>query len=144
MSGEFAAIAISSPSADHEAHVEYDRRRMTKESLLERAIATCVETAGAVRLLTATLHVVGDAPQVADDEQRQIVSLLAALLRRDADASRVICQPLRGLLQQGSPAVCAAGQRWQSRRNRRGSRSPEFAARAARLAAAARFVGGGL
>ncbi len=89
---------IPSPSADHEALVEYDRRRMTKESLLERAIATSVEMAGALRLLTATLHVVGDAPQVTDDEQRQIVSLLAALLRRDADASRALCQPLRGHL----------------------------------------------
>lgn len=89
---------IPSPSSDHEALVEYDRRRMTRESLLERAIATSVEMAGAVRLLAATLHVVGNAAPEDDDEQRQIVTLLAALLRRDAAASRLHCQPLRGLL----------------------------------------------
>jgi hypothetical protein len=89
---------IPPPSADHDALVEYDRRRMTKESLQERAIATSVEVAGAIRLLAATLHVVGDAPQVADEEQRQIISLLAALLRRDPAAARTLCPPLRGLL----------------------------------------------
>lgn len=89
---------IPTPSADHDALVEYDRRRMTKESLLERAIVTSVEMAGAVRLLAATLHVVGDAPQVADEEQRQIISLLAALLRRDPEAARSLCPPLRALL----------------------------------------------
>jgi hypothetical protein len=89
---------ISPASADHDALVEYDRRRMTKESLQERAIATSVEVAGAVRLLAATLHVVGDAPQLADDEQRQIISVLAALLRRDPAAARALCPPLRSLL----------------------------------------------
>jgi hypothetical protein len=37
---------IPTPSTDHDAMVEYDRRRMTKESLLERAIATSVEMGG--------------------------------------------------------------------------------------------------
>src|SRR5207248_491876 len=89
---------IPSPSADHDALVEYDRRRMTKESLLERAIATSVEMAGAARLLAATLAVIGDAPPAADDEQRQIVSLLAALLKRDRAAAGSLCPLLRTLL----------------------------------------------
>jgi hypothetical protein len=89
---------IPTPSADHDALLEYDRRRMTKESLLERTIATSVEVAGAVRLLAATLHVVGEAPQVADEEQRQIISLLAALLRRDPASARSLCPSLGNLL----------------------------------------------
>jgi hypothetical protein len=89
---------ISTPSADHDALVEYDRRRMTKESLLERAIATTVEMAGAARLLAATLAVSDEPPTVADDEQRQIVSILAGLLRRDVPAIRARCPLLRILL----------------------------------------------
>jgi hypothetical protein len=91
---------IPAPSADHDALIEYDRRRMTKESLLERAIVTSVEMAGAARLLAASLSVVGDAPPAADDEQGQIVSMLAGLLRRDAAAVRELCPVMRLLLAQ--------------------------------------------
>src|SRR6185295_15135084 len=53
---------VPAPSSDHDSLVEYDRRRMTKESLLERAIATSVEMAGAARLLAAALGAIGDLP----------------------------------------------------------------------------------
>ena len=71
---------------------------MTKESLLERAIATSVEMAGAARLLAATLAVVGRSPPAADDEQRQIVAIMAALLRSNAPLAASLCPALRNLL----------------------------------------------
>jgi hypothetical protein len=89
---------ISLPSADHDSLVEYDRRRMTKESLLERGIATSVDMASASRLLAASLMLVGDPPPAADDEQRQVVALLAALLKRDATAAAALCPALRSTL----------------------------------------------
>jgi hypothetical protein len=44
---------IRPSSGSHESNVEYDRRRMIKESLLEQIITTAVETADAARLLRA-------------------------------------------------------------------------------------------
>src|SRR5207248_4789265 len=89
---------IPLPSSDHDSMVEYDRRRMTKESLLERAIATSVDMAGAARLLAATLTCLDEPPTTAGEEQRQIVSLLCALLKRDRQAAASLCPALRTLL----------------------------------------------
>ena len=41
------------PTGTHESLVEYDRLRTTKESLVQKIITTCVETADAARLLAA-------------------------------------------------------------------------------------------
>ncbi len=91
---------IPTPSADHDSMVEYDRRRMTKESLLERVIATCVETAGTERHLTAALSVVADLPPAAEGRpDRPLVALLAALLRRDVAAAQEACPLVRTLLE---------------------------------------------
>src|SRR5690606_24199050 len=49
------AHRIPTPSGDHDSMVDYDRRRVLKESLLERIIATSVETADAMRLLLAAV-----------------------------------------------------------------------------------------
>lgn len=88
---------ITSPAADHDSMVEYDRRRMTKESLLERIIATSVETADASRMLDAALSAV-DAPSslVAFDptkerspqerEHELTAAVFSSLLRRDVAA----------------------------------------------------------
>ena len=90
---------IPTPASDHDAMVEYDRRRMTKESLLERVIATAVETAGAERHLAAALSVVADQPASApDDQDRHLVTLLSALLRRDVAAAKDVCPQVRTLL----------------------------------------------
>jgi hypothetical protein len=89
---------IAPPSADHDSLVEYDRRRMMKESLLERAIAASVEMAGAARLLAAALAVLGDQTPATDDEQGRIVAILAALMRRDSDTARSLCRELQALL----------------------------------------------
>jgi hypothetical protein len=91
---------IPVPSADHDALVEYDRRRMTKESLLERCIVTSVEMAGASRLLAATLDVMEAGPAVGDPEQGQIVALLSTLLQRDRERARALCSDLRTHLAQ--------------------------------------------
>jgi hypothetical protein len=88
---------IPGPSGDHDGNVEYDRRRMTKESLLERIIATSVETADATRLLQAAVATLDTTPRgesvpaVDDDEQRRTVSVFAALLRQDASAAKEAC-----------------------------------------------------
>jgi hypothetical protein len=81
---------IPAPAANHDAHVEYDRRRMTKESLLERVIATSVETADAARLLQAAVTVLIESPPPGEpgDELRQTITVFAALLRQDATAAR--------------------------------------------------------
>src|SRR5439155_23606394 len=89
---------IPAPSADHDALVEYDRRRMTKESLLERAIATSVDMSGAARLLAGTLSCLGEPPATTGEEQRQIVSLICALLQRDRQTAASLCPALRTLL----------------------------------------------
>jgi hypothetical protein len=44
---------IQQPSGSHESMIEFDRRRMIKESLLEQMIYTCVQTADAGRMLLA-------------------------------------------------------------------------------------------
>lgn len=81
-------FAIPLPSGDHDSMIEYDRRRMTKESLLERIVSTTVETADASRLLSAARIAVcpGDStlqsPEL-DEEARCTVRLFSALLSRD-------------------------------------------------------------
>jgi hypothetical protein len=50
-----AAFKIAKSGSNHDAMSLYDRQRLVKESLLERIIATAVETADARRLLLANL-----------------------------------------------------------------------------------------
>ncbi|MEQ8790997.1 MAG: hypothetical protein RIC55_32345 [Pirellulaceae bacterium] len=85
---------IPAPSADHDSLVEYDRRRALKESLLERIIVTCVETADTQRLLLAVGAKV-DAAGVRiqneaelEPDQASAVVVLASVLRRDAESVR--------------------------------------------------------
>ncbi len=52
---EVAAFRIPRSSTEQDAMSRYDRQRLVKESLLERIIATAVETADARRLLLANL-----------------------------------------------------------------------------------------
>jgi hypothetical protein len=82
--------------ADHDSLVEYDRNRLFKESLLERAIATCVATENAVRMLLAVVQAVNhlidetpldQAPVLAGDtsaDQSILVTVFAAVLLRDS------------------------------------------------------------
>lgn len=52
---EVVGFSIAKCSSDQDAMARYDRQRLVKESLLERIIATAVETADARRLLLANL-----------------------------------------------------------------------------------------
>src|SRR5262245_31101087 len=89
---------IPAPSAEHDSLVEYDRRRMTKESLLERTISTSVDMAGAARLLAATLACLGEPPTTAGEEQRHVIELFAALLKHDRQGAATLCPGLGALL----------------------------------------------
>jgi hypothetical protein len=44
---------VPPPTGSHDSNVEFDRRRMIKDSLLEQVVVTAVETADAMRLLSA-------------------------------------------------------------------------------------------
>ena len=92
---------IPPPRGNQESLLEYDRRLMVRESLLERIMATCVETADASRLLLAAAAASQQhggqrsAPDTAAgrqgdeaDEETASVRLLAAVLRHDRRAVR--------------------------------------------------------
>ncbi len=87
-------FSLITPSGDHDSMVEYDRQRVIKETLLERVIATVVETADAERhLLAATCALEGDAsfvPEIAgwDSDLRRAVAVFGGILRRDPKTVR--------------------------------------------------------
>ena len=74
---------ISTPTGDQESLVEYDRRRMTKDALLERVITTCVETSDAVELLKAANE---QTQSPTDKSNPTTVALLRTVLAEDPDA----------------------------------------------------------
>ena len=78
---------IPAPLADHESMVEYERRRMVKETLLERIIDACVETANSGWLLAAAQVRQGsDQPPSGGElleEEQLAVRAFAAIFRRD-------------------------------------------------------------
>ncbi|MCH2113818.1 MAG: hypothetical protein MK171_02740 [Pirellulales bacterium] len=81
---------ISPTSGSHDSLVEYDRLRTLKESLVQKIIGTCVETADAARLLAAT-HEPGElqeAELLEDPINIRAVGILDAILRGDAAGVR--------------------------------------------------------
>ena len=79
---------IPTPQGDHDSMLAYDRRRMYKEGLLDRIIATSAETADAARLLRSAIvaEAGGDASIDTSDapsEERLAIQVVAAILRRD-------------------------------------------------------------
>lgn len=89
---------IPTPSGDHDSMVEYDRRRMIKESLLERVVATSVEMADAARLLLAArAAVIGNSPaefSAEQEETQRTVAVFTALLKREEPAVKEACELL--------------------------------------------------
>ena len=83
---------IPAPLSDHESMVEYERRRMVKETLLERIIEACVETANSGWLLAAArtpetaAQLQPDAGLVA--EEQLAVRAFAAIFSRDLEKLR--------------------------------------------------------
>lgn len=87
------AYRLPSPSGDHDSMVEYDRRRMAKDSLLEQIIGAGVETVDASHLLLAaafTPTALLEHPDHASFEQdeRESLCLLSALLHQQRDLVR--------------------------------------------------------
>ena len=87
---------LSCTGADTDSLFEYDRHRLFKESLLERAIETCVETENAVRMLLAVVravnHLIDDTPldkpasitvNESQGDQTPMVTVFSAVLLRD-------------------------------------------------------------
>jgi hypothetical protein len=78
---------IPPPSSALDAMIEYDRRRGIKDALVERIIATCVETADAGRFIQATLD--RDEPTAESDEwEPPARHVLRAMFRGDGPSVR--------------------------------------------------------
>lgn len=80
--------AVPQPTGSHDSMVEFDRRRMIKDSLLEQIISTSVETADARRLLLAAS---GAAVESVGVEKRELgdggaVEVLRGVLAGDVSA----------------------------------------------------------
>lgn len=77
----------------HDSIVEYDRRQAIKEDLLTRAIATTIETAGAVASLLAA-NPQAPAPAGLHEWEARAIALRRALQAGDAAAARARLLPL--------------------------------------------------
>jgi len=77
--------AVPQPLGSHDSMVEFDRRRTTKEWLIERVIATQVETATAVRRLLAVAEQDGGG---ADRDWRSLAAGFDRTLRAGQSAER--------------------------------------------------------
>lgn len=99
---------IPAPSGSHESMIEFDRRRMIKDSMLEQIITTCVEVSDAGRLLRAaaggpsSLQLQDSLqPQDSPTPIRRTVELLRAVLAGDTSAIRQHWKPFtRSLVEQ--------------------------------------------
>lgn len=80
---------VPQPSSSHESMVEYDRRRMVLETLVEQIITTCVEMSDAGRLLRAAAGVpLGGAEGAPASTITHTIDVLRGVLTGDADAVR--------------------------------------------------------
>lgn len=79
---------LRQPSGSHDSLVEFDRLRTIKDSLIQKIIATCVETATAARLLMTTRDDAGDAQRFGEPIDPASVHLLRAVLAGDPMAVR--------------------------------------------------------
>ena len=79
---------VPPPGNTHESMVEYDRRRMILESLIEQIITTCVEMSDAGRLLRAAAGV-SQASEVAPSSAiARTIEILRSILSGDAEGVR--------------------------------------------------------
>ncbi|QDU53877.1 hypothetical protein [Aeoliella mucimassa] len=79
---------VPPPTMSHESMVEYDRRRMILESLIEQIITTCVEMSDAGRLLRAAAGV-SHASEVAPSSAiARTIEILRSILSGDAAGVR--------------------------------------------------------
>jgi hypothetical protein len=71
------------PSGSHDSLVEFDRLRTIRDSLIQKIIATCVETATAARLLMTTRDDAADAERFGEPIDAVSVALFRAILAGD-------------------------------------------------------------
>lgn len=86
---------IPIPSGTHESLVEYDRRRVIKDSLLEKIIVTCVEMSDAGRLLRAATARRTDS---GESDIARAIAVLRAVLSGDVQDVRQRWEDFRELL----------------------------------------------
>src|SRR5262249_28772681 len=81
---------IPQPLGTQESLLEYDRRRVLKEQLLEAAIGTCLDTALAVRALQGTQEAGAESETetAARSWEPLVLRLEQALMRGDAETVR--------------------------------------------------------
>jgi hypothetical protein len=78
------------PSGSHESLVEFDRLRTIKDSLIQKIVGTCVETATAARLLMTTRDDTEDAQRFGEPIDAISVAVLRAVLAGDREGVRAI------------------------------------------------------
>jgi hypothetical protein len=78
------------PSGSHESLVEFDRLRTVKDSLIQKIVGTCVETATAARLLMTTRDDAEDAERFGEPIDAISVTLLRAVLAGDPSEVRAV------------------------------------------------------
>ncbi|HUE74914.1 MAG TPA: hypothetical protein VMP01_28870 [Pirellulaceae bacterium] len=83
------AFQIPQPTTDHDSLVEYDRRRMTKEALLERVVTTCVETTDAARMLKGAMSAIGSPAHDASGESEEDARTVAVFARLLSGGKRI-------------------------------------------------------
>jgi hypothetical protein len=76
------------PSGSHESLVEFDRLRTIKDTLIQKIVATCVETATAARLLMTARNDSRDAQRFGEPVDAASVNLLRLVLAGDPQAVR--------------------------------------------------------
>ena len=76
------------PSGSHESLVEFDRLRTIKDTLIQKIVATCVDTATAARLLMTTREDSRDAEKFGDPIDAVSVALLRAVLAGNPEKVR--------------------------------------------------------
>ncbi|HYO23734.1 MAG TPA: hypothetical protein VEQ85_02180 [Lacipirellulaceae bacterium] len=78
------------PSGSHDSLVEYDRLRTIRDTLIQKIIATCVETATAARLLMTTRDDAEDADRFGEPIDAVSVHLLRSVLAGDPQGVRTL------------------------------------------------------
>ncbi|MCC7474973.1 MAG: hypothetical protein IT425_06225 [Pirellulales bacterium] len=95
LAAEVHAHAIPAPGNSHDAMVEFDRRRMIKDTLLEQVITTSVETSSAGRLIWASMPPKRNVakPKGSGRDDGAAIAVLRGLLAGDAVATTEAWRP---------------------------------------------------
>lgn len=79
---------VPPPTSSHESMVDYDRRRMVLETLIEQIITTCVEMSDAGRLLRAAAGVAQVTEGAPASAITRTIEILRSVLKGNADGVR--------------------------------------------------------